>query len=569
MSAELLAKIDAAWAQLTAPGAPFETAEQTINGRRSRVFKNAPQNLIEMLAPARKFGEREFVVLQQQRWSFDRLFAEADALASQLARRFGVEKGDRVAIAMRNRPEWMAAFLAAASLGAIVAPLNSWGRREELLHGLNNSAPKVYFCDPQRFEPVAGELAALGISAVVTDAGVGDAAAASYEAMIAAGAGQEVPAVHLVPEDPALILYTSGTTSRAKGALSTQRAVCQALSNYDFQGALAGMTSPDIIQAMIAAGYAPTTLMAVPLFHVSGLQFQFLAALRTGRRLVMTWKWDPEEALRLIAAEHCTAFNGSPAMILQLLSSPSFAGTDTSSLSAFGLGGSAVAPRVIDLIRSTKPKSLSGTGYGLTETNGLGASSSGAGYFYKPGSSGQVSPIIEIASADAEGRFLPRGQSGEIWLRGPTVMLGYWRDPEATAAVMHDGWFASGDIGYVDAEGFIFIVDRIKDIVNRAGEKISTNEVEACLISHAAVAEVAAFGVPDETLGEVLAAVVHLRPGAVASEVELVAHVAQRLASFKVPAHIIITADDLPRSPSGKLLKRELRASVAKNFSQG
>ncbi len=567
MSVELLAQIDAAWRQLTAPGAPFELEEQIVDGRRMRVFRNAASNMIELLAPARKFGEREFVVLQQQRWSFARLFAEADALASQMARRFGVVKGDRVAIAMRNRPEWMAAFLAAVSLGAIVAPINSWGRREELLHGLKNSAPKVYICDPQRFEPVARELAALGISAVVTDAQSGDSGVASYEEMVAMGAGQEVPAVHLAPEDPALILYTSGTTSRAKGALSTQRAVCQALSNFDFQGALAGMTSPDIVKAMMASGYAPTTLMAVPLFHVSGLHFQFLAALRTGRRLVMTWKWDPEEALRLIATERCTGFNGSPAMILQLLSSPSFAATDTGSLAAFGLGGSAVAPRVIDLIRSTKPKSLSGTGYGLTETNGLGASASGAGYFYKPGSSGQVSPIIEIASVDADGQFLPRGQSGEIWLRGPTVMSGYWRDSEATTAVLHDGWFASGDIGYVDAEGFIFIVDRIKDIVNRAGEKIATSEVEACLISHAAVAEVAAFGLPDETLGEVLAAVVRLRPGAIASEAELVVHVAQRLAGYKVPAHIIITADDLPRNPSGKLLKRVLRESVAKNFS--
>ena len=567
MSVELLAQIDAAWRQLTAPGAPFELEEQIVDGRRMRVFRNAASNMIELLAPARKFGEREFVVLQQQRWSFARLFAEADALASQMARRFGVVKGDRVAIAMRNRPEWMAAFLAAVSLGAIVAPINSWGRREELLHGLKNSAPKVYICDPQRFEPVARELAALGISAVVTDAQSGDSGVASYEEMVAMGAGQEVPAVHLAPEDPALILYTSGTTSRAKGALSTQRAVCQALSNFDFQGALAGMTSPDIVKAMMASGYAPTTLMAVPLFHVSGLHFQFLAALRTGRRLVMTWKWDPEEALRLIATERCTGFNGSPAMILQLLSSPSFAATDTGSLAAFGLGGSAVAPRVIDLIRSTKPKSLSGTGYGLTETNGLGASASGAGYFYKPGSSGQVSPIIEIASVDADGQFLPRGQSGEIWLRGPTVMSGYWRDSEATTAVLHDGWFASGDIGYVDAEGFIFIVDRIKDIVNRAGEKIATSEVEACLISHAAVAEVAAFGLPDETLGEVLAAVVRLRPGAIASEAELVVHVAQRLAGYKVPAHIIITADELPRNPSGKLLKRVLRESVAKNFS--
>lgn len=568
MSSEMLTRVSTALKQLTSPGAPFEVVEQEIDGRHLKVFKNTPPNLVEMMAPGRSFGEREFVVQRDQRWSFARIFREADAFAAQLAQRFGVVKGDRVAIAMRNRPEWMAACVAAFSLGAIVAPLNSWGRREELRHGLSDSAPKVFICDAQRFELVAGDLANMGIGVVVTEAPTqeGGPVWVAYQEMVEAGAGQPVPPVTLAPEDPALILYTSGTTSRAKGALSTHRAICQALSNFDFQGAVAGMTSPEVVKAMMVAGYPPTTLMAVPLFHVSGLHFQFLSSLRTGRRLVMTWKWDPEEALRLIAAERCTGFNGSPAMVLQLLSSPSYASTDTSSLAAFGLGGSAVAPRVIDLIASAKPRSMSGTGYGLTETNGLGTSSSGDAYLYKPRSSGQLSPIIEIATVDPAGKFLPRGQAGEIWLRGATVMSGYWRNPEATIAVMHDGWFASGDVGYMDEEGFLFIVDRIKDIVNRAGEKIATVEVEACLLDHPAVGEAAAFGLPDEVLGEMLVVVVRLRPGAKATEAQLIEHVKQRLAAFKVPAHILIAANELPRSPSGKLLKTQLRTTVAEQL---
>lgn len=562
MSAELVAKLAALRQQLTGPGSPFEVIDAVVQGRPVKLFKNAAPNLPALVAPGRAFGDKEFVVLRDERWTFARMFGEADALAAQLSQRYGVGKGDRVAIAMRNRPEWMAGFLAAAHLGAVVAPLNSWGRREELMHGIDNAEPKVYVCDKERYQLVADVLTERGILAVVVEGAPAGDKVVAYGDLVKAGAGQTPPAVDLGPDDPALILYTSGTTSKAKGALSTQRAVCQALANFDYQGALSAMTSPEAIQAMMASGLAPTTLMAVPLFHVSGLQFQFLANLRTGRRLVMTWKWEPDEVLRLIAAERCTGFNGSPAMIMQLLTSPAMAGADLSSIGAFGLGGSAVPPKVIELMHGVRPKALSGTGYGLTETNGIGTSSAGSAYLYKPASSGQQSPIIEIAAADESGRLLPPGQTGEIWLRGATVMQGYWRDEAASAAALHDGWFASGDVGYLDDEGFLFIVDRIKDIVNRAGEKISTSEVECCLVEHPAVAEAAAFGVPDETLGEALAVVVRLRPGASATAEQLKDHVAQHLAGFKVPAHITIAVEDFPRSPSGKILKRALRASA-------
>lgn len=564
MNPELMAKLHAAHAQVTAPGAPFELIERQADGYMQRIFKVAPANLVEAMVPARSFGEREFVVYQSERWSFQRFFAEVDALAAQLRNRLGVAKGDRVAIAMRNRPEWLAAFVATLSVGAVVAPLNSWGRREELLHGLQDSDAKVFFCDPERLTWVAGDLAGLGVTAIVTDAG---APGISYAELAAIPAAPTE--VALGPEDPALLLYTSGTTSRAKAAFSTHGQICQALRNFEYQAAVAGITSMEAVKAIMALGFAPTTLLAVPLFHVSGLHAQFLLSLRSGRRMIMMRKWDPEEALRLIASERVTTFSASPAMIMQLLDSPSLAQADISSLTAFGFGGSAVPRRAIDMINAIKPHTFTGFGYGLTETNAVGAASTGAAFLYKPASSGLLSPVVEIATADASGKILPQGETGEICLRGATVMTGYWRAEEATAEVMRDGWFASGDVGYIDEEGFLFIVDRIKDIVNRGGEKIATAEVEHCALTHPAVEEAAAFGIPDEKMGEVLVLVVHLRSGASASAKEFQDFLAQRLAGFKVPAQVLITQADLPRNPSGKLIKRELRAAVIDGLGQG
>lgn len=559
-NAELRAKLQAAQEQLTALGAPFELVDAQLGGHTVRLFKHVPLHLLEMMAPARAFGEREFIVFGSERWTFKRFFDEVDALAAQLATRMGVRKGQRVAIAMRNRPEWLASFLAALSLGAIVAPLNSWGRREELLHGLKDSAATVYICDPERLAWVADDLAALEVTSIVTDAPLtaAESKVLRYVDLVAIPAAPVE--VELGPDDDALLLYTSGTTSHAKGALSTHGAICQALRNFEYQGAVAGITSMESVKAIMALGFAPTTLTAVPLFHVSGLHVQFLFSLRNGRRIVMMRKWDPEEALRLIATERVTTFSGSPAMVLQLLDSPSFASSDSSSLTSIGLGGSSVTQRTIDLIASLKPLALSGIGYGLTETNGVGSACTGSAFLYKPASSGLLSPIIEVATVNAAGELLPAGETGEIWLRGATLMTSYWRNAEATAEVMSDGWFSSGDIGYVDEEGYLFIVDRIKDIVNRGGEKIATAEVEFCVSAHPAVFEAAAFGVPDELLGEALVLVVYLCAGSTTSESELRDFLAQHLAVFKVPSRILIFPTELPRNPSGKLLKRELRA---------
>lgn len=564
MDQDLVARIGLAQQQLCAPGAPYEIETTTVAGRALRVFRKAPANVPEALAPARAFGDREFLVYLDQRWSYRDFFQQVDALASVLSGRYGIGRGDRVAIAMRNRPEWLAAFVAAISAGATVVPLNSWGQREELLYGLTDSTPKICFCDEQRLAHVANDLAALGIRAIVTDApaGADGDQVVRYDDLVAAGSGAPAASTVPAPDDDAMILYTSGTTSRAKGVVSSHRAICQALASFEYSGAVAGMTSPESVKAIMALGFAPTVLTAVPLFHISGLLAHFLCSLRTGRRMVMMYKWNVEEALRLIEKERITAIAASTTMVAQLLGSPAFASTDTRSLTAVGLGGSGVNRRVIDLIEATRPNAMPGIGYGLTETNGIGTVSAGAMFRYKPTSSGVRVPIMDIRTIGPDGAPLPQGATGEICLKGAAVMSGYWRDPRGTASVFDDGWFATGDVGYVDDEGFLFVVDRIKDIVNRGGEKISTAEVESCVSRLPEVAEVAGFALPDADFGEVLALAIRVQPGTSLDENAVRAHVAEHMAAFKVPARIMFFDTDLPRNPSGKLLRRTLREQV-------
>lgn len=569
MNNNLVSSLAGATNQLCAPGAPFEVVSADVAGVSTRVFAKAPAHLGQLIDQARNHGDREFLVYLDRRWTFRHFFEHVDALAHQLLTRYGLRKGDRVAIAMRNRPEWLAASIAVMRAGGILVPLNSWGQREELALGLSDSTPRLCFCDEQRMAHIADDSETLGVELIVTDApaSAGKCGASRYDDVVAAGKGQLLPEIALLPDDPALILYTSGTTSRAKGVVSSHRAICQAIYSFEFAGALGATTSPDSIKAIVALGLPPTILTAVPFFHVSGLHAQFLFSLRTGRRMVIMYKWDVEEAARLIARERITTFAGSTAMVAQLLSSPAFGTADTSSLTAIGLGGSGVTRRVVDLIEHERPSAMCGIGYGLTESNGVGTATSGASFLYKPTSSGLCLPIMDIRTIDAAGEVLERGQTGEICLRGATLMSGYWRDPDGTSAVLRDGWFATGDVGYVDEEGFLFVVDRIKDIVNRGGEKISTAEVESCVSRMPVVAEAAAFAMPDAALGEVLALAVKLRDGGTATADEIRAYVAAHLAAFKVPAKVIFVPEPLPRNPSGKLLRRVLRGQYVNDGS--
>lgn len=545
-------------AQLTAPGAPFETVEAEIDGRTLRVYRNAFSTLPALITSARTHGAKPFIRYQGETWTFDRFFAETDAVAAQL-RAWGVQPGERVAIAMRNRPEWAVVFAAAALIGAVPAPLNSFGLGEELHAALDDVEPRVFACDAERLARIEGDTRVAGCRILCVGESVMPAGITDYR-IVATRAAEPVSSPVLAPDDPALILFTSGATSRAKGVLSSQRAVCQALFNIDYIGALSAMTSPEAVAALVAKGLPPTTLTAVPLFHVSGLHAQLLSALRNGRQLVFVSRWDPAQALEAIREERITQFNGAPSMVMQLLAQPGFDDpAQTGTLAGLGFGGAGLPQRLIDEVMQRRPNSLSGIGFGLTETNGVGAAASGALFAYQPRSSGLTSPIVEVRIADADGQPLPPCEQGEIWLRGVAIMNGYWGNPEATAAAMHDGWFRTGDLGYLDDEGFLFIVDRIKDVINRCGEKIAAAEVESCLLQQPDVLEAAVFAVPDEETGEAIAAVVSVREGSGLDAQTLRAHVGAHLAAYKVPAVVHVLTDALPRNPAGKLLKAQLR----------
>ena len=544
-------------AQLTSPGAPFELQQTTLaDGRTFASYRNAFQKLPQLINAGRAHGAAEFMVYGEDRWTFDRFFAAADAVASRLQKQHGMKAGQRVAIAMRNRPEWAVALAAVALIGAVPVPLNSFGLTSELMSNIEDTTPAWLICDNDRYERVKGALAGSALKVVVVDGEGGDIA---WSALVADGHdGWDAPS--LQPDDTALILFTSGATSRAKGVESTHRAVCQAVFNIDFIGAVAAITSPDAIAAIMARQLQPTILSAVPLFHVSGLHAQLLTSLRHGRRLIFVHRWEPEKAVELIRKEKVTQFNGAPSMVQQLINIPGFEQTENSgNLSGVGFGGGALHPRLIDEVLGKFSGRMSGIGFGLTESNGVCAGSSGRMFEAHPRSAGVLSPIIDVRIADLDGTALPNGEAGEIWLKGITLMERYWGDEQSTANAVHDGWFRTGDIGVLDDEGFITIVDRIKDVINRSGEKIAAAEVESCLLQHQDLEEAAVFSMPHEVTGEQVVAVVVGKPQTSVSEQQLRDFVAQRLAGYKVPSKIVVRSEPLPRNPAGKMLKTSIR----------
>lgn len=548
-------------AQLTSQGAPFEVQQVMLSdGRSVAAYRNAFQNLAQVIDAGRVHGAAEFMVYGEDRWTFDRFFAAADALASRLQKQCGIKPGDRVAIAMRNRPEWAVAFAAIALLGAVPVPLNSFGLSSELMANLEDTRPVMLICDADRHARISQAIAQTAIKVVVVDGEGGDI---SWSELTAGGHDGFV-SPQLSADEPALILFTSGATSRAKGVESTHRAVCQGIFNIDFIGAVAAMTSPDAIAAIMARQLQPTILSAVPLFHVSGLHAQLLVSLRHGRRLIFVHRWEPEKAAELIRKEKVTQFNGAPSMVQQLIGLPGFEQPESSgNLSGVGFGGAGLHPRLIDEVLAKFKGRMSGIGFGLTESNGVCAGSSGRMFEAHPRSSGVLSPIIEVRIADLDGTALPIGEPGEVWLRGVTLMERYCDDAEATAKAMQGGWFHTGDIGVLDDEGFLTIVDRIKDVINRSGEKIAAAEVEACLLQHEALEEAAVFSMPHEVTGEQVVAVVVGKTGSQVTPELLREFVAQRLAGYKVPSRIVVRAEPLPRNPAGKMLKASIRKECA------
>jgi long-chain acyl-CoA synthetase len=453
-------------------------------------------------------------------------------------------------------------FAAITSIGAVSVSFNAWWTEEEVDYALGDCTPKVLIADVERVERARASCERQGIAVIGVRCPDGTAGIEAWDDVVVRGA--PLPDVEVDGEDDATILYTSGTTGHPKGAVSANRAIVQALFGYACRSAVDRLRADDAPKDPDAPpSLPPAFILVVPLFHVTGCVPVMLSCLLGGLKLVMMHKWDPERALELVEREQVTNFVGVPTQSWDLLASPRFAEFDTSSLRGVGGGGAPAPPELVKRVAKGFPSASPGIGYGMTETNAYGPQNGGADYLTHPTSTGRATPILQVEVRDPEGRAVPVGERGEIWFRGPNLIRGYWNKPEATAEVLVDGWLRSGDIGRIDEEGFVYVEDRAKDMVLRAGENVYCAEVEAVLYEHPAVHEAAVFGIPHERLGEEVAAAVMLRDGATATVEELQAHVAEHLAAFKVPTTVVLWSEPLPRNASGKILKRELRDLVA------
>jgi long-chain acyl-CoA synthetase len=570
---------------LTATGQMFEMEDVEIRGVVTRVWKNAPGGLRAILELARGHGDKDYLVYEDERTTFEENFVASATLARALRDRYGVEKGDRLSIAMRNLPEWVTAFWATAAAGGVVVPLNAWWTGPELHYGLHDSGTSVVFVDSERLSrllPHLDELPHLR-AVVVTNEDrtpldglphspvpvIPFAALAGRPPAPADVSDVTLPDIAVAPEDDATIFYTSGTTGKPKGAVGTHRNMATNLMSLFFLNAratLRGANGPADTADVAGNAY----LLSVPLFHATGCHSILVANTAAGNKLVMMHHWNPERALELIERERITTFGGVPAMAMQVIDSPAFATRDTSSVRSVAYGGAPAPPDLVRRIKEHFPVGAPSNGYGLTETSSVTTMNVGDDYVRKPDSVGPAVPVCDVAvvpdgfDGPEPTSELPRGPEvvGELWIKGPNVVRGYWNKPEATAAAFTRGWLHSGDIARIDEENFVHIVDRAKDMVIRGGENVYSVEVEAALFEHPSVSDCAVIGVPHPVLGEEVGAAVILRPGTTVTAEELTRFARERLASFMVPAHIWFLSQPLPRNPQGKVLKRDLRISL-------
>lgn len=561
---EYLQKLDALVDEMTADGAPFATREVTIDGAAYREYVSAPPNMGAYFRLMLGHGDKDFATYLDERYTFAEAYAEAAALARGLIDDFAIRRGDRVAILSRNNPQWMMGFIASLSIGAVGVPMNAWWTTEELAYGLRDCGARVIIADRQRIERLAPLRDELGLTLIaIDDCADLEVATTPFSEVTAKHRGADMPAVDVSADDHATIMYTSGSTGHPKGALSSHRGILSALYSWMLLGLATKKAGPE----KESRGFPPSGLLTIPLFHCTASHSAFLLSLIIGRKLVIMHKWDVQEALRLIEAERITWFTGVPTMSAELQAAAVDSDRDLSSLAEIYAGGAARPPAQVEKLATTFKKSSSGIGYGLTETNALGTINSGNVYRAKPGSSGPAVPAVtDIAILDENGERLPSGERGEVCIHSPANCLGYWNKPEATAEAFRDGWFHTGDVGYLDEDGFLFIVDRMKEIIIRGGENISCIEVEAAIYQHPAIAEAAVYGVPDERLGEAVAASLLLKAGETLDADGLREFLRAHLAGFKLPAHVRFHDESLPRIATGKIFKRQLKAELSEQL---
>jgi long-chain acyl-CoA synthetase len=580
--AETPLSIGDATAQMTAPGQMFETELATINGVELRVWKHAPANLRQILDLSLAHSERDFLVYEDQRITFEQHYRIAATIAKRLLA-LGVGKGDRVAIASRNLPQWICAFWGAMVTGAVVVPLNAWWTSEELAYGLTDSGATVLFVDEERLDRLYKQLdhlPELETIIVISDEPKRPAHVDKKHSRIQLVGYEQflgtvdpkaaLPDIEILPEDDATMFYTSGTTGKPKGAVGTHRNAVTNLMSLFFIGQRATLRFGTGNLDENGKSIPNASLLNVPLFHATGCLATMITNTASGGKLVMMHHFDAGKALALVESERLTNIGGVPTIAMQILDHPDFKKFDTSSVRSVSYGGAPAPPELVRRIQAAFPVGQPGNGYGLTETSAAVCMNIGPDYVERPKSCGTAVPVCDVAIVpeDYEGLEpsddLPKGPDvvGELWIKGPNVVRGYWHKPEATSKSFTNGWLHTGDVARIDEDGFIYIVDRAKDMIIRGGENVYSVIVEAAIFEHPDVADCAVVGVAHPTLGEEVAAVIVLRPGRVVDADEIMRHVGQRLAQFEVPTRIFFRTLALPRNPQGKVLKRELRDSL-------
>jgi len=547
---------------VTGPGQIFELIDGEVRGVKMKVFKNAPAHLGQVFAGSRGHGDKTFLVYEDEIITFAQAADRIDALASLLVNTYGVKKGDRVAVAMRNFPEWVMSFAAIISVGAINVSMNSWWTEDEMDFALEDSGANVLICDQQRFDIGAASCVKKNVKVLVVRAEKPLPAGVNrWEEVLPLG--DKHPGADISPDDDATILYTSGTTGRPKGAVSTHRAIISSIMAFSARNTIFQMSGTKLKD--VDGPEVPTSfILIVPLFHVTGCVPVMLSCFVAGLKLAIMYKWDPEKALEMIEREQITNFVGVPTQSWDLVNSPAFEKYDTSSLRAVGGGG---APSPTSLVGKVNDKVKNGNpqlGYGMTETNAFGPAITGSDYLSHPTSTGRASWPMFVEVRDENLKPVPTGQSGEIWFFGPMLIRGYWNRPDATAETIVDGWLRSGDLGRLDADGYVYVEDRVKDMILRAGENVYGAEVESAIYEHPAVHEAAVFGVPHERLGEEVGVAILPNDGMTLTPEELWAFLDAKIAKFKIPTQVVIMTEPLPRNAAGKFLKRELQQHVVK-----
>ena len=552
----------AALAALTAPGADYELLEQSINGNPCRVMRKAPGNLRELFEHARQFAELDYLVYGAERLSFAATYQQVAAIARVLRDDYGIQKGDRVAIGMRNYPEWVTSFLAITSLGGIAVALNALWNTEELAYALELTGARLMIGDRERIASLQSRLEELDLRvlSVRCDNAQTERVVALQEKLSSCAAGP-IPAADIDPDDDALIVFTSGSTGHPKGAVSSHRAAVHAVMSWDLDFAV-NLWRHNIPRPQEPWERRFKFLVAVPLFHVSGSHVGMISALFRGREIHLVYKWDVLEALDIIEREQITHFIAVPSITGDLVKAAAGHGRVLDSLLAVGGGGAQRSSQQVRDLNKVFDKASPGTGWGMTETNAIGAGIAGADYLQRPLSSGQCSAVLDMRILDDQDNIVATGERGHLVIRGTSLFREYWNRPEANAEAFIDGWFRTGDIARLDAEGFLFIVDRAKDIVIRGGENIGCGEIEDAIYAHPAVSEVIVFGLPHERLGEELAAMVVPGAGEQLDAQQLRDHLQQHLASFQIPSRVFFSPTPLPRIASGKFNKRAVRLQI-------